>query len=209
MNIQEDQIALAGGSVDEALIHLGTWLGRHQAFGMIANRCSAADAECLRNLRESGQYKRLGLTWEQFCSQRAGISRAHADRLIRRLEEFGANYFRLSELMEISPETYRLIAGSVSDAGIQVNGETIPIAPDNRDKLAAAVESARKQAKSEPAQVLKVAALRKLLTAFLDGATAVSRTESQRAELIVLLEERTRQIGTLSEGVRRNTLVQR
>ncbi|HUI80868.1 MAG TPA: hypothetical protein VLY24_23240 [Bryobacteraceae bacterium] len=31
---------------------LGTWLGRKQAFGLMAGKCSAADAECLRNIRE-------------------------------------------------------------------------------------------------------------------------------------------------------------
>jgi len=44
---------------------LGTWLGRRQAFSIVAGRCSAADAQCLRELRESKRYKGLGLTWEQ------------------------------------------------------------------------------------------------------------------------------------------------
>src|SRR5258708_25728087 len=92
------------------LLSLGTWLGRRQAFGMIANRCTAADAECLKAMRDSGEYKRLGLSWDDFCEKKAGISRRHAGRLIKHLEEFGSNYFRLSELMEISHATYRLIA---------------------------------------------------------------------------------------------------
>ncbi|HSW50959.1 MAG TPA: hypothetical protein VLH09_12325 [Bryobacteraceae bacterium] len=29
-------------------------------------------------------------TWEEFCKQHAGASRAHADQIIRRIEEFGA-----------------------------------------------------------------------------------------------------------------------
>lgn len=31
---------------------LGTWMGRKQAFTSLAARCSAADAECLRQIRE-------------------------------------------------------------------------------------------------------------------------------------------------------------
>jgi hypothetical protein len=176
---------------------------------MIANRCSAAYAECLRNLRESGVYKRLGLTWEQFCAQRAGISRAQADRMIRRLEEFGANYFRLAEVMEISPATYRLIAGAVSDAGIQANGEVIPIGRENRHRIAAVIESARKRTRPEPAGVPTLAVVRRLLTDFLEQAAEAGRTASHRVELIALLEEGAQRVGALSDAVRRNTLVRR
>lgn len=31
---------------------LGTWLGRKQGFAALAGRCSAADAECLRTIRQ-------------------------------------------------------------------------------------------------------------------------------------------------------------
>ena len=201
---------MAGGPDEEALLNLGTNLGRHQAFGMVANRCTAADAECLRSIRQSGHYKRLGLTWQQFCSGRAGISRAYADRLIRQLEEFGANYFRLAEVMEISPNTYRLIASSVTDAGIEIGGETVPIRPDSREKIGVVVESARRRAKAAPepaARAPKVGGLRRLLQDFLRGARAVSQTACERAELMALLEEGERRIGTLSREVRRKTLV--
>jgi hypothetical protein len=185
-------------SADKALFDLGTWLGRHQALGMVANRCSAADAECLRSIRHGGQYKKLGMTWERFCSERAGISRAQADRLIRQLEEFGANYFRLAEVMDVSPETYRLIAGSVSDAGIQVDGET--------------VESARKRAKLKLDHADRpsgLAMLRKLLADFVGGAKSAGQTAAERADLILLLREGARQMETLSEEVRRSTFVLR
>src|ERR1041385_2804274 len=123
------------------MLELGSWLGRRQAFGMVANRCSAGDAECLKTLRDRGEYRRLGMNWEQFCQQKAGISRRHADRLISHLEEFGSNYFRLSELIEISEDTYRLIAGSVSDEGLAHNGEKIPLIPERRRQVQAAVEA--------------------------------------------------------------------
>ena len=197
-------------SVDEALFDLGTWLGRHQALGMVASRCSAADAECLRSIRQGGRYKRLGLSWERFCSERAGISRAQADRLIRQLEEFGPNYFRLAEMTEVSPATYRLVAGSVSDAGIQVDGETVAICPDNRDRIVAAVEAARKRAKlktdasERPAEF---ATLRKLLAEFVEGAKAVGQTGAGRVDLILLLRQGARQMETMSEALRQATLV--
>ena len=124
---------------NEALMNLGAWLGRHQAFGLIANRCSAADAECLKAIRDGGEYKQLGLTWEQFCARHAGVSRVHAERQIHCLEEFGGNYFRFAEVMPISQGTYRLIAGAVSDQGLECDGERIPLVRENRAKVAAAL----------------------------------------------------------------------
>ena len=203
---------MAGGSADDALLQLGAGLGRHQAFGMVASRCTAADAECLRTIRQSGQYKKLGLTWERFCPQRAGISRAYADRLIQHLEEFGANYFRLAQLMDISASTYRLIASAVTDEGIEIGGETVPLRPDTREKIAAAIDAARQRAKAAPeaaTRAPKVGDLRKLLQDFMHGVAAVGRTTAERAELMVLLEEGERQIGVLWQEVRRKTLIVR
>src|SRR5713226_7990184 len=136
----------------EALLELGSWLGRRQAFGLVANRCTAADAECLKVLRDSAEYKKLGLSWEEFCQQKAGISRRHADRLIGQLEEFGSNYFRMAELMDISGDTYRLIAGAVSEESLDYKGEKIPLTPGNRKQVIAAVGKLRENeaAKTKP-----------------------------------------------------------
>jgi hypothetical protein len=129
---------------------LGKRLGHHEAFNAIANRCSAADAETLREIRESGLYKHTNLTWDQFCRQHVGVSRSYADRLIRHLEEFGANYFRLSELVEVSAATYRLLAPAVSDAGLSFEGQVIPIKPENRGQIQAAVDSMRAAPSDKP-----------------------------------------------------------
>ena len=86
---------------------LGAWIGRGQALSFVANHCSAAQTECLTRIRKEGLYKALNLTWDEFFKQHAGASRAHADEIIRRLEEFGAAYFRISEIIRISPQSYR------------------------------------------------------------------------------------------------------
>jgi hypothetical protein len=52
---------------------VGANLGSHQAFGLVANRCIAAAAECPRSIRQGGQCKRLGLTWDRFCAERAEL----------------------------------------------------------------------------------------------------------------------------------------
>jgi hypothetical protein len=186
----------ATGQTDpDPMLTLGTWLGRRQAFGMIANRCTAADAECLKAMRDTGEYKTLGLTWEDFCEQKAGLSRRHADRLINHLEEFGSNYFRLSELMEISHATYRLIAGAVSEDGIEYGGEKIPMTRVNRKRVMAAVEAMRGKEKGKAAP--SGDALLKRLEGLL--ADAGSLAPRERLVLIGMLDAGARRLSKVGE----------
>jgi hypothetical protein len=134
----------------EQALDLGLWLGRRQAFGLIASRCSAADAECLKKIRESSSYRELGLTWEEFCKQRAGISRSYADRMIQQLNEFGEAYFHLAEIMQMSTEQYRQIADSVVDVEIEYAGEKITICRENADKIVHAVSMLTRQCEQTP-----------------------------------------------------------
>jgi hypothetical protein len=202
--------SIPGGNTDqEGLLTLGTWLGRHQAFGLIANQCSAGDAECLKIMRENEVYKKLGLSWEEFCLGHAGVSRVYADRLIRYLEEFGANYFRLAEVMQISAETFRLIAGSVGDNGIEFNGINIPINRENRRKILAAVQAARETSEPKAVRQPKVATARKRIDGFFSEVRAIAETSAQRAELIVLLDRARGELTNLIEEVGRATIIVR
>jgi hypothetical protein len=134
-------------------LELGTWIGRRQAFGMIAGKCSAADVECLRVIRDKKLYRSVGLDWDEFCYRHTGISRRYADQLIRQLEELGPAYFHLGEVMRISPRNFRLIASAVSDGALEHQGESIPIRPENVARLREAIEDMQKQAGApEPAK---------------------------------------------------------
>jgi len=135
----------------EELLELGKWLGRREAFSLVAGRCSAADAKCLRELRESKAYKELGLTWEECCKQKLGICRSAADQIIRSLEEFGPDYFTIAQVTGIAAGEYRKIAGSVANHVLLHDGEEIPIAVENAPRLAAAVEALRSEADHAPA----------------------------------------------------------
>lgn len=46
------------------------------------------------------------------------MTQPSADKIIRRLEEFGPQYFRLARATGITAEEYRRIAGSVNDKGL-------------------------------------------------------------------------------------------
>ncbi len=128
-------------------IDAGAWVGRQQAFAVIANKCSAAQALCLKQVKETRLHEKLALTWEEFCKEYAGVSRSQADRLIQQHEEFGDAYFRLSEIARISPETYRQIAGQVSDEGLEIDGRKLALTPENAPQIRAAIQTLRAQLK--------------------------------------------------------------
>jgi hypothetical protein len=124
----------------EDMFDLGAWLGRKQAFTLIAGRCSAATVVCLRKIREGKRYRALGLTWEEFCRQRAGVSRAWADKVIQQLDQLGPAWFELSSVTRITPDQFRQIADAVTDEGLSYAGDTIEIIPENAPMLAQAIE---------------------------------------------------------------------
>jgi len=141
---QNEILNAANAHVDgAALLEVGTWIGRHQAFGLIANKCSAADAACLREIRDNRHYRALGLTWKEFCSRHTGIDRRTADRIVERLEEFGEAYFNLSQLIPIHPSGFRELGPSVSGNTIELDGRKIPITPDHAPQIIEAVRELR------------------------------------------------------------------
>src|SRR2546422_10426283 len=103
---------------DQASIALGTWIGREQAFNTIAHHCSAARVACLKHVRDTGAYKSVSKTWDEFCPEHAGISRVHA---------------------------YSQMAPAISDGAIAFRGEQIPITRETTATTKAAVNPLRKQ----------------------------------------------------------------
>jgi hypothetical protein len=125
------------------LLDLGVALGQNHAFGLIAGRCSAAQAEGLRRLREEKLYKRCTEKWDDFCPRYLKISRSEADRTIKLWEEFGPAYFEVSQLTRISPETFRAIAPAIEDGALHYQGEAIELNAENSRKVAAVVAELR------------------------------------------------------------------
>lgn len=124
---------------------LGAWVARTQVFAAVAGQCSFAQAECLRKIKESDAHKALGLTWEEFCPRYLGLSRSRVDAIIQNVEEFGKPYFRLAELVPISPETWRDIAPRVA-AGETIDlgdGQVFDLVPENAAAIRAAIARLR------------------------------------------------------------------
>ena len=129
---------------------LGSWVGLQKAFATVAGSCSAARAQCLKQVRDSKMLDDLGFTWEEFCKEYAGISRPHADSLIRQYDQFGDAYFRLAEIARISSKTFQQIAGHVEDDAIEIDGQKLALLPENAHKIRAAIQSLRNQVRRPP-----------------------------------------------------------
>jgi hypothetical protein len=127
-------------------VNLGRLLGRHEAFCIVAARCSAADATLLRQMRDEKQYLGHAKDWDEFCTSHLHISRANANRVIGLLNEFGPQYFEVAQLTRISPETYRALSPSIRDGALHTESEAIALIPENAERVAAAVAELRKPA---------------------------------------------------------------
>jgi hypothetical protein len=135
---------------------LGNWLGMRRAFGMMAGRASAADAECLRRIRDDKLYVSKSANWNEFCGQYLGASKTHINRMIHQLEEFGPEFFHLTELTRMSPDAYRTIAAQVKPEGLEFDGEVIPLLPQNAQRVTEAVTELRKRTESRKVPVQSV-----------------------------------------------------
>jgi hypothetical protein len=127
-------------TIDEAF-DVGTWVGRKQAFALVAGRCSAADADILFEIREKKLFRAIEQNWEDFCSKRLGYTRSYVDRIIRQFKELGPNFRKLNCFTRIKPAEYRMIAAAVNDEGLSYDGEVIALESQNAPRLAAAVEA--------------------------------------------------------------------
>jgi len=146
----EEDLNTAQPAAVDGDFELGMMLGSRKAFAALAGRCSAADAECLRRVRDQKLYLSRAETWEEFCPRFLGLSKTHANRIIRHLEEFGPDYFEVAQLTRVTPEQYRAIAPAIRDRNIHLNGQAIALIPENSERVAAAVAELR-QAAAPPA----------------------------------------------------------
>jgi hypothetical protein len=134
-----DKQELTPAEADELSESLGRWLGRREAFGLMAGRCAAADVETLRQIREQKLYKQKRRTWAECCTLDLHVARRSVDREIGYLEEFGPEFFHVRQMAHITAQEYRSIASHVTKEGVHLNGTTVPLLPENSQQVAAAV----------------------------------------------------------------------
>jgi hypothetical protein len=137
----------------DGVFDLGKWLGRKQAFGVVGQRCSAAEAECLLEIHDKKMYLTVEDNWESFCENRLGVSRAHADKILRIYRNLGPGYYKLNSFTPIRPTEYRRIAAAVTDEGLSYGGETISLDAENGPRLAEAVQAFREEFASQAPEI--------------------------------------------------------
>jgi hypothetical protein len=183
-------------NVFEGDLDLGMILGRNQAFGLIAGRSAAAQAACLREIRDKKLYRNRCPDWDQFCREHLHMGRSQANYVIQLLNEFGPDYFELSQLTRISPETYRAIQPALQDKALHFEGEAIALIPENAARVSAAVAQLRKTAAPEPPKLpekKQLDALEKRCSAIVEEfAQLVNRRQTPHQLSIVLSSLQTR-----------------
>lgn len=137
---------------DTSPLELGAWIGRAQAFAILAVKSSGAQAEALRHIRDTEAYTLVGLSWNEFCPKYTGLTRTRVDEIIQNLNEFGQAYFRLSEIASLSPETYRQLASQIDGDAIEIDGQLVPIVPENAARIRDAVRTLRARLREAAAQ---------------------------------------------------------
>jgi len=195
---------------DTTALEFGVWLGRGQAFGVVANQSLAAQAECLRRIRESeAYYQSLGLTWDEFCVQYAGLTRRRVDQLIKNLEEFGATYFRLSEIVQISPEAYRQLNPRIEGEEIEIGGEKFALTPENARGIRRAVQRIRSELHNERGEAAPTPSLRNLTSRLDVCFEEISRVADrpleppEETELRGLLKHASHRLNQIHRSIRR------
>lgn len=129
------------GDITEPGIELGKWMGRREAFGLIAGRCSAAEVESLRRIHDDRLYEGLHCTWDEFCARNLGVAPRTVERDLANLRRFGPAFFTLRQLTRVSVREYQAIAPQVSEDGVRVNGAVVALLPENSEALAGAVKT--------------------------------------------------------------------
>jgi len=191
-----EDLTTAQSPTTEGDFELGVMLGSRRAFASVAGRCSAADAECLRRVREKKLYLSRAATWDEFCPKFLGLSKAQANRLIRYLEEFGPDYFELAQLTRVTPEQFRAIAPAVREKNIHLSGEAIALIPENSDRIAAAVAELRQAHSAAPE-----ASVEERLLAFERRFNRLIAEFAEFSRSPMSLAQRSRTNGALSKAV--------
>jgi hypothetical protein len=182
-------------SMIDEVFDVGTWVGRRQAFALIAGRCSAADAEILFEIREKKLFRTIEQTWEDFCARRLGMTRSYVDRVIRQFQQLGPNLYKLSCFTRIKPAEYNLIGGALTGEGLAYGGEVIALEPENAPQLAEAVEALRRDSvqEADPGDLAeqsldKADRAMKSAIAELHRLQAMTLDDARRLKLLIVVE---------------------
>jgi hypothetical protein len=132
-------------------LDLGKVLGRRETFGLVAGRCSAAQADCFRKIKEERLWVDFAANWDEYCEQVLKISRRTVERSIGLLKKHGPMYFDVAALTGASPAEYAAIEKHVRPDGIHIGSEVIALIPGNTDRAVQAVAQLQRETREASA----------------------------------------------------------
>jgi hypothetical protein len=136
---------LVDSSASTEILDLGVALGHGQAFGIMAGRCTAAQAAAIKRIRDTKAYHRREPAWRDFCTTYLHMSGSQADNIIRAYEKFGDNFFELAQFARISHDSYRAIEPFLKDGALELEGERIELTAENSPRIRGAIADARRR----------------------------------------------------------------
>ena len=115
---------------------LERWLGRREAFALVAGRCSAAEVESLREIRDKKLYLESGETgWDDFCRVHLKTSRRKIDTAIGQLDKYGRAFFHATQALRLTEAEFCAIREHVSEEGAMLEGQLVPWTPENGARI--------------------------------------------------------------------------
>ncbi len=123
--------------------------GRVQALTLMSKFGDIASFVCLKEIKESKLYRDLPNvgTWEDFCNY-LGKSRRTVDEQLQNLNVLGEEFLAICRQFSLSYKDLRKLRKianngdlTISDKSAIIAGESIPLDPEHKDDLEAAIES--------------------------------------------------------------------
>ncbi len=151
-------------------LELGRWIGQRESFALVAGQCNAAEVASLKKLRDSRLYRKVCKSWNLFCPKYLKVSRRQVDKLIALLDEFGPDYFVITQMTHVTVDEYRALAPHVTEKGLVCDGAPIALIPENSDQVAAGIAAIlEKERPAQTAAAPSEAAVLKRFTAAIDA----------------------------------------
>jgi hypothetical protein len=132
-------------AVEPTGFQLGQWLGRREAFSLIAGRCSAAEIEIVRHIRDARLYEDLHCNWDECCTRHLHASRRSVERELGYLQKYGPAFFTVRQLTHITVREYQSIAAHITEHGVNLDGAVTALHSGNSDQVSAIVEELLKR----------------------------------------------------------------
>lgn len=158
---REEQAKQAQVDREQRIAECHQFIGRIQAVNMVEKLATVSTLMWLKDVKESKLYADLpGIeTWDKFCES-LGKSRRLIDEQLLNLQAFGADFLETVSSLRVGYREMKKLRQLSHDGAITIDAEymvigeeRIPLTPDHKDDLQAAIESLIEQQAAMTAEV--------------------------------------------------------